>query len=107
VEVGPRRKSLLFIVQSYLHRWQMEETFRLAKQTYGVEDIRLRKYTRLQNMIALVLAAIYFLTVWLGEGLKLRILVHHTLTAAKTPLCHPRFPVLRCRGRDQIESGGL
>jgi hypothetical protein len=90
-QVNPSRKSLFFIVEAYLRRWQIEETIRFAKQTYGIEDIRLRKYTRLQNMIALALAAVYFVAVWLGEGLKLRILLHHALTAAKHLFTVPDF----------------
>jgi hypothetical protein len=46
VEVKPTRRSLLFIVQAYIRRWQVEQTIRFAKQTYGIEDIRLRKYVR-------------------------------------------------------------
>ena len=48
-----------------------------------IQWIRVRKYTRLQNTILLVLAAICFVTVWLGEGLKLRTLAHHAPSAAK------------------------
>lgn len=91
VEVNPSRRSLFFVVEAYLRRWQIEQTIRFAKQTYGIEDIRVRKYTRLQNMIALALAAVYFVAVWLGQGLKLRILMHHALTAAKRLFVIPDF----------------
>ena len=57
LEVVKSRKSLMFVVLSYFRRWQIEETIRFAKQTFKIEDIRLRKYDRLQNMIAIVLAA--------------------------------------------------
>jgi hypothetical protein len=91
VEVKTTRRSVLFIVQAYIRRWQVEETIRFAKQTYGIEDIRLRKYVRLQNMIALALGALYFVMGWLGEGLKLRILMQHALTAAKRLFVIPDF----------------
>jgi hypothetical protein len=72
-----------FAVQTYIRRWQVEQTIRFAKQTYGIEDIPLRKYVRRQNVMALVWGALYFVMGWLGEGLKLRILMQHALTAAK------------------------
>jgi len=83
------RKSLMFVVLSCFRRWQIEETTPsawFAKQACQVEDIRLRKYDRLQNMIAIVSAAVYFVAVWLGEGLKLGILAHHAPKAAKRRL---------------------
>lgn len=64
VPVTGSRKSLLFIVLSYVRRWQIEETIRFAKQSYCLEDIRLLTYHRLQNMMVLVMAAMYFAAVW-------------------------------------------
>jgi len=94
VEVVKSRKSLMFVVLSYFRRWQIEETTPLAwfaKQAYQVEDIRLRRYDGLQNMIAIVSAAVYFVAVWLGEKLKLGILAHHALQAAKRIFGVPDF----------------
>jgi hypothetical protein len=91
VEVVKSRKSLMFIVLSYFRRWQIEETIRFAKQAYDIEDIRLRRYDALQNMIAIVSAAVYFVAVWLGERLKLGILAHHALQAAKRIFGVPDF----------------
>jgi hypothetical protein len=59
------------VTLSYLRRWQIEETTPLAwfaKQVFRVEDIRIRKYDRLQNMIAIAAAAVHFVAVWLGGG---------------------------------------
>jgi hypothetical protein len=83
VEVKPSRKALWFIVESYLTRWLVEEAIRFIKQSYHLEDIRLLSYRRLQNMMALVLAAVYFSAVWLGNSLKLAVLSSHVLKAAK------------------------
>lgn len=85
------RKSLVFVVLSYLRRWQIEETIRFTKQAFQVEDIRIRKYDRLQNMIAIVSAAVHFVAIWLGEGLKLGILAHHALEASKRLFLIPDF----------------
>ncbi len=91
VNVVKSRKSLMFFVLAYLRRWQVEETIRFAKQAFGIEDIRLRRYDRLQTMIAIVSAAVHFVAVWLGERLKLGILVHHALQAAKRIFGVPDF----------------
>src|SRR6266568_2883779 len=47
-------QSLWWIVQIYLTRWKIEETFRFIKQSYNLEDIRVMKYHRLQNLVILV-----------------------------------------------------
>jgi len=91
LKVVKSRKSLLFVALSYLRRWQIEETIRFAKQAFRIEDIRVRKYERLQNMIAIVAAAVHFVAVWLGEWLKLGILAHHALEAAKRLFGIPNF----------------
>ena len=73
----PMRKNrnlLLNIIKSYITRWKIEETIRFIKQSYDLEDIRVRSYMRLQNMMALVLAAAYFTSVYIGSKLKMRVL---------------------------------
>lgn len=91
VEIKRSRKSLLFIVLSYMKRWQIEETIRFAKQSYTLEDIRILSYRRLRNMFVLVMGAMYFAAVWLGSHLRLKILLHHTLKAAKRLFGIPDF----------------
>lgn len=91
VEVTTSRQSLLKIVLSYVRRWQIEDTIRFAKQTYQLEDIRLLSYRRLQNMMALVLLSMYFVCVWMGDRLRLGVLAHHLLRAAKRLFGIPDF----------------
>jgi len=74
VDVRPSRASLWSVIQGYLGRWMVEETLRFIKQSYRLEEIRVLKYERLQNLVALVAAAAYFAAVWLGEGLRLAVL---------------------------------
>jgi hypothetical protein len=83
VAVNKTRKSLWFIVEGYLSRWLIEDAIRFIKQSYRLEDIRLLSYRRLQNMMALVLAAVYFSSVWLGDSLRLSVLSSHVIKAAK------------------------
>jgi len=83
VAVRKKRSFLWFIVGSYLTRWRIEDTIRFVKQAYKLEDIRVMKYVRLKNLVALVLAACYFTAVYLGERLKVAILARRILKAAK------------------------
>lgn len=91
VAVQKSRKSLWAIVTGYLCRWLVEETIRFIKQNYRLEDIRVLKYERLQNMMALVLAAIYFAAVWMGESLKLAVMTTRIKQAAKRFFAVPDF----------------
>jgi hypothetical protein len=69
------RQSLWQIVEGYLSRWRVEDAIRFIKQTYRLEDIRLLDYTRLKNMMAVVLATVFFASTWLGESVRRGILV--------------------------------
>jgi hypothetical protein len=82
---------LWFIVGGYLTRWRIEDTIRFIKQSYRLEDIRVRGYQSLKNLVALVLCAAYFAAVHLGEGLNLRALTHGVIRAAKRIFGVPAF----------------
>ncbi len=51
-----------------------EDAIRFVKQSYNLEDVRVLTYRRLKNMVALLLAVIYFNCVWLAERLRCEIL---------------------------------
>jgi hypothetical protein len=91
VPLKKSRRSLWWAVESYLTRWTIEETFRFIKQSYQLEDIRLLTYVRLQNMMALVLAAAYFTMAYLNLRTKLRVLTGHVLRAAQRVFGIPEF----------------
>jgi hypothetical protein len=91
VEVTSSRKSAWFIVRSYLSRWMVEETIRFIKQSYRLEDVRVLDYERLRNLVALVLAVVYFGAVWLGESLKLAVLLTKATSMAKRFFGVPDF----------------
>ena len=90
-KVTRSRKSQWRVVESYLSRWRVEETIRFIKQSYQLEDIRLRKYEGLRNLVMLVLATAYFASVHLGKRAKLVILVQHIERAAKRIYGVPEF----------------
>jgi len=77
----------------------VEEAIRFVKQSYYLEDIRVRSYRSLKNLVALVLCSAYFAAVHLGEGSNLQALVHKVLGAAKRIFGAPAFQLLRYRRR--------
>jgi hypothetical protein len=91
LNIRPGEKDLWFIIQAYLKRWCIEETIRFIKQTYDLENIRVLKYTRLQNMMALLLAVFYFISVVLDQTQKLTIMAGHILKNAKRVFGIPDF----------------
>jgi hypothetical protein len=84
-------ESLWWIAQIYLTRWKIEETFRFLKQSYNLEDIRVRKYQRLKNLVVLVTAAAYFAATFLGQKMKLRILAEKLLIISQRFFGIPPF----------------
>jgi hypothetical protein len=85
------RKSIWHVVESYLTRWRIEETIRFTKQSYHLEDIRVLTYDRLQNLMTLVTAVLYFTAVYLGIKMKLRVLSKHLVRAARRVFGIPDF----------------
>jgi hypothetical protein len=83
LQVNENEKQTWFVVNAYLKRWGIEETIRFVKQTYDMENIRVLKYGRLQNMMVLLLAVFYFIAVILDQNQKLTILAGHILKSAK------------------------
>jgi len=91
LDVRANRKSLWWVVEAYLTRWRIEETLRFAKQSYDIENIRVLGYQSLKNLLALILLAMYFSMVFLGQQTKLAVLAHHALRAAKRLFGIPDF----------------
>jgi hypothetical protein len=85
------RKSIWHVVWAYLTGWRIEETLRYIKQSYQLEDIRVLRYVRLQNMMVIIMAVIYFTALYLGIKLKLRVLARHLVKAARRVFGIPDF----------------
>lgn len=79
------------VIEIYLTRWKCDESYRYIKQSYNLEDIRVRSYIAIKNMIALVLAVAYFATVYLGKSIKLKIAVEKILLLSKRFFGVPTF----------------
>jgi len=84
-------QSVWWIVQIFLIRWKIEETFRFIKQSYNLEDIRVLKYQRLKNLVVLVTAVAYFAATFLGQQMKLRILCEKLLIISQRFFGIPPF----------------
>ena len=84
-------QSVWWIVQIYLTRWKIEETFRFVKQSYNLEDVRVMKYQRLKNLVTLVTAVAYFAATFLGQQMKLRILCEKLLIISQRFFGIPPF----------------
>lgn len=75
--------GVIRVLEIYLTRWKCEESYRFIKQAYNLEDVRLMSYRALRNMVVLVQAVFYFVSVELGKKLKLNILLKKIFEKAK------------------------
>jgi hypothetical protein len=76
-------KCLWRMVRAYLKRWSIEETIRYAKTCYDLENVRVLNYQGLQNLMPLVLAAMYFAACVLDHDQRLRVMAAFVEKAAK------------------------
>jgi hypothetical protein len=90
-EAAKSRKSVWRVIRRYITRWEIEETIRYVKQSYGLENARVRKYEAPQNLFAILRAVVYFATAWPRQFARHRILAHHAITAAKRFFGAPEF----------------
>ena len=86
-----QKDSVWRIVEIYLTRWKCDESFRYIKQSYNLEDVRVRSYTAIRNVVVLILAVSYFAAVYLGQNLKLKILVERIFLVSKRFFGVPSF----------------
>lgn len=85
------KESVWRIIEIYLTRWKCDESFRYIKQCYNLEDIRVRHYTSIRNMVALILAVAYFAAVYLGDNLKLKMFMQRIYLVSKRFFGVPSF----------------
>ena len=78
-----KKVGVIRILEIYLTRWKCEESYRFIKQAYNLEDVRVLSYRALRNIVVLVQAVFYFVSVELGKKLKLNILLKKIFEKAK------------------------
>ncbi len=86
-----KKESIWRIVEYYLTRWKCDESFRYIKQCYNLEDIRVRSYIGIRKIVVLVLAVSYFAAVYLGQNIKLKLLVERVFLVSKRFFGVPSF----------------
>ena len=84
-------KSLWAMLSAYLKRWSIEETIRYVKTCYDLENVRVLNYQGLQNLMPLVLAAMFFTACILDHDNRLRIMAQYVERAAKRVFGVPHF----------------
>ncbi len=85
------KESIWRIVEYYLARWKCDESYRYIKQCYNLEDIRVQSYTSIRNIVVLVLAVSYFAAVYIGQSIKLKMLVERIFLVSKRFFGVPSF----------------
>ena len=85
------KETIWRIVEIYLTRWKCDESFRYIKQCYNLEDIRVRASISIRNMVVLILAVAYFAAVYLGDNLKLKMLIERIYLVSKRFFGVPTF----------------
>ena len=85
------KESIWKIVEVYLTRWKCDESYRYIKQCYNLEDIRVRSYVSIRNMVVLLLAVTYFSAVYLGQNVRLKLLVEKIFLVSKRFFGVPSF----------------
>lgn len=86
-----KKESMWRIVEYYLARWRCDESYRYIKQCYNLEDIRVRSYISIRNIVVLVLAVSYFAAVYIGQSIKLKMLVERIFLVSKRFFGVPSF----------------
>lgn len=71
------------ILEIYLTRWKCEESFRFLKNEYNLEDVRVRSYVAVRNVVAILHTVFYFLSVELGIKLAFNIVFKKVMEKAK------------------------
>ncbi len=62
-----------------------------SSSAYNLEDIRVRHYTSIRNVVVLILAVSYFAAVYLGDNLKLKMLTERIYLVSKRFFGVPTF----------------
>jgi hypothetical protein len=77
------REHAVWIMDVYLTRWKADETYRWLKQSYNLEDLRVRSYTAIRNLYALVHAVGYFVSVVIGARARMSLVFKKVCEKAK------------------------
>ncbi len=71
------------MLEIYLTRWKCEESFRFLKNEYNLEDIRVRSYVGIRNIVSILHAVFYFISVEISMRLRFSIVFKKLMEKAK------------------------
>ena len=80
------------LIHSYLDRWACEEGYRFSKQGFDLEGVQARRFTTLQNLVALASLAWALLAAYQEDGERL--LEKARRQKPKNPLTFPFYSLL-------------
>lgn len=63
------------MVECYLIRWKCYECYRYIKQSYNIEEVGVRSYNGLRNIIVMVHVFAYFTGNFMDTNIKLNIMI--------------------------------
>jgi hypothetical protein len=63
----------------------------IGVECYQLEDVRIRSYISIRNIVVLVLAVSYFAAVYLGQSIRLKMLVERIFIVPKSFFGVPSF----------------
>jgi hypothetical protein len=84
-------KAVYRIIEIYLTRLKCDECYRYIKQSYNLEDVRVRSYWSIRNITVLVHAIAYFASIYMGINLKLKVMVQKIFILSKRFFGIPTF----------------
>lgn len=67
-------KTVAFAIEAYFHRWQIEESFRFLKQSFGLEKFLIRNFRAIQRFFFILCLAWGFLARFLSSRKTQKIL---------------------------------
>jgi len=76
-------KTGVEVLEIYLTRWKCEESFRFLKNEYNLEDIRVRSYVAIRNIVSILHAVFYFISVEINMRLRFSIVFKKLMEKAK------------------------
>ena len=84
-------RSIYQIVEIYLTRWKCDECYRYIKQSYNLEDVRVRSYISIRNLTVIVHAIAYFTSIYMGMNFEIENYGSENIYSFQKILWHTNF----------------
>ena len=101
---GRGRRQGERLIHSYLDRWACEEGYRFSKQGFALEGVQARRFTTLQNLVALASLAWALLAAYQEDSGPLMEKAQHQ--KSKRPRTSSPFYSLLAGWGNEVKNGG-